>query len=49
MPPPILYALWLFVEEYSPGQDPPYRKSSKNKCHSKKKTKKTNKRLKSKK
>lgn len=37
-----------FVEEYSPGQDPPYRKSSKNKCHSKKKTKKT-KRLKHKK
>ena len=37
-----------FVEEYSPGQDPPYRKSSKNKCHSKKKTKKT-KRLKNKK
>lgn len=37
-----------FVEEYSPGKDPPYRKSSKNKCHSKKKTKKT-KRLKNKK
>ena len=37
-----------FVEEYSPGQDPPYRKSSKNKCHSKKKVKKT-KRLKNKK
>jgi mannosyltransferase OCH1-like enzyme len=29
-----------FVEEYSPGKDPPYRKSSKNKCHSQKKTKK---------
>ena len=28
-----------FVEEYSPGQDPPYRKSSRNKCHGKKKTK----------
>ena len=38
-----------FVEEYSPGQDPLYRKSSKNKCHSKKKIKKTNKKLKSKK
>ena len=38
-----------FVEEYGPGQDPPYRKSSKNKCHSKKKTKRTNKRLKNKK
>jgi len=37
-----------FVEEYSPGQDPPYRKSSKNKCHSEKKTKKR-KRLKNKK
>ena len=36
-----------FVEEYSPGQDPSYRKSSKNKCHSKKKKKRTNKRLKS--
>lgn len=23
-----------FVEEYSPGQDPPYRKASENKCHS---------------
>jgi|TARA_B110000503_G_C7126090_1_gene404661 hypothetical protein len=39
--------LYPFVEEYSPGKDPSYRKSSKNKCHSKKKTKKTNKRLKS--
>jgi len=29
-----------FIEEYSPGQDPPYRKSTKNKCHSKNKTKK---------
>ena len=38
-----------FVEEYSPGQDPPYRKSSKNKCHGKKKTKKKTKRLKNKK
>ena len=28
-----------FVEEYTPGQDPPYRKSSKNKCHSFKKIK----------
>ena len=28
-----------FVEEFSPGEDPPYRKSGKNKCHSKKKTK----------
>ena len=28
-----------FVEEYTPGQDPPYRKSSKNKCHSFKKKK----------
>jgi len=35
-----------FVEEYSPGQDPPYRKSSKNKCHSKKKTKNIKQRLK---
>ena len=37
-----------FVEEYSPGQDPPYRKSSKNKCHGKKKTKKKTKKLKKK-
>ena len=37
-----------FVEEYLPGQDPKYRKAKKNKCHSKKKTKKTNKRLKGK-
>jgi len=37
-----------FVEEYSPGLDPPYRKSSKNKCHGKKKTKKKTKRLKKK-
>lgn len=29
-----------FVEEYSPGKDPPYRKAGKNKCFSKKKTKK---------
>ena len=28
-----------FVEEYSEGVDPPYRKSGKNKCHSKKRTK----------
>jgi len=28
-----------FIEEYSPGVDPPYRKSGKNKCHSKKRTK----------
>ena len=34
-----------FVEEYSPGKDPMYRKASKNKCHSKKKT---NKRIKGK-
>ena len=32
--------LYPFVEEYSPGKDPSYRKSSKNKCHSKKKNKK---------
>ena len=38
-----------FVEEYSPGQDPPYRKAKKNKCHSKKKTKKIKKRFKNKK
>ena len=38
-----------FVEEYEPGRDPPYRKATKNKCHSKKKTKKTNKKLKAKK
>ena len=37
-----------FVEEYLPRQDPMYRKAKKNKCHSKKKTKKTNKRLKGK-
>tara|TARA_B110000285_G_C14978379_1_gene540078 strand:+ start:67 stop:918 length:852 start_codon:yes stop_codon:yes gene_type:complete len=37
-----------FVEEYEPGVDPPYRKSSTNKCHSKKKTKNM-KRLKNKK
>jgi len=38
-----------FVEEYDPGVDPPYRKSGKNKCHSKKKTKNKTKRLKNKK
>ena len=38
-----------FVEEYTPGQDPPYRKASKNKCHGKKKTKKKVRRLKNKK
>lgn len=38
-----------FVEEYSPGQDPPYRKSSRNKCHGKKKTKRIKKRLQNKK
>ena len=38
-----------FVEEYSPGQDPLFRKASKNKCHSQKKTKRINKRLKNKK
>ena len=37
-----------FIEEYSPGEDSPYRKSGKNKCHSKKKTK-NKKRLKNKK
>tara|TARA_B100000035_G_C20991862_1_gene550541 strand:+ start:419 stop:1267 length:849 start_codon:yes stop_codon:yes gene_type:complete len=37
-----------FIEEFSPGEDPPYRKSGKNKCHSKKKTK-NKKRLKNKK
>ena len=37
-----------FVEEYEPGVDPPYRKSRKNKCHSKK-SKRTMKKLKSKK
>lgn len=30
-----------FVEEYSPGEDPLYRKSSKNKCHSKRKSNKS--------
>ncbi|MBT6325103.1 MAG: hypothetical protein HOJ35_03985, partial [Bdellovibrionales bacterium] len=34
-----------FVEEYTPGQDPPYRKASKNKCHGKKKTKQKTKKL----
>jgi hypothetical protein len=38
-----------FVEEYSPGIDPPYRKAAKNKCHGKKKTKKKTIRLKNKK
>jgi len=38
-----------FVEEYDPGVNPPYRKAEKNKCHSKKKTKKKNKRIKNKK
>ena len=37
-----------FVEEYSPGVDPPYRKSSKNKCHDTKKKKKTMKVIKNK-
>lgn len=27
------YYMYPFVEEYSPGQDPPYRKAGKNKCH----------------
>lgn len=36
-----------FVEEYEPGRNPPYRKARKNKCHSKKKSKRTNKKLKS--
>lgn len=31
------YYFYPFVEEYSPGQDPPFRKSSKNKCHKKSK------------
>ena len=35
-----------FIEEYSPGKDPLFRKSSKNKCHSKIKKKHTNKKLK---
>ena len=38
-----------FVEEYDPGVNPYYRKAEKNKCHSKKKTKKKTKRLKNKK
>ena len=38
-----------FVEEYEPGVNPPYRKYGRNKCHSKKKGKRTKKRLKSKK
>ena len=38
-----------FVEEYSPGQNPPYRKATKNKCHNQKKTKRVRKRLKNKK
>ena len=38
-----------FVEEYTPGQDPPYRKASKNKCHGKKKTKQKTKKLRNKK
>tara|TARA_Y100000389_G_C17447440_1_gene512491 strand:+ start:1174 stop:2145 length:972 start_codon:yes stop_codon:yes gene_type:complete len=37
-----------FVEEYSPGIDPPYRKSSKNKCHDNKKKKKSMKLIKNK-
>ena len=37
-----------FVEEYSPNQDPLYRKSSKNKCHSKVRKSKSTKSLKSK-
>jgi len=50
---PSIY-FYPFVEEYSPGKNPPYRKASKNKCHdTKKKKKKTNpkntKRLKNKK
>ena len=36
-----------FIEEWTPGQDPPYRKATKNKCHTKKKRKLTNKKLKS--
>jgi len=38
-----------FVEEYAPGVDPPYRKSSKNKCHDKTKKRKTMKQLNAKK
>jgi hypothetical protein len=43
--------LYPFVEEYLPGKDPPYRKSSKNKCHKKtfKKKPKSYRRLKNKK
>lgn len=37
-----------FVEKYTATQDPPYRKSSKNKCHKNKKTKRINKRIKKK-
>lgn len=33
------YYFYPFVEEYSPGRDPPFRKSSKNKCHKAKKNK----------
>ena len=35
-----------FVEEYTSGEDPPYRKASKNLCHNKSKKKYTNKKLK---
>tara|TARA_B110000285_G_scaffold167283_1_gene186970 strand:- start:19 stop:906 length:888 start_codon:yes stop_codon:yes gene_type:complete len=45
---PTIY-FYPFVEEYGPGIDPPYRKSSKNKCHSHKKTKAKTKHLKNKK
>ena len=43
--------MYPFVEEYAPGMDPPYRKSSKNKCHKKslKKKRKSYRRLKNKK
>ena len=45
---PTIY-FYPFVEEYEPGVDPPYRKSSKNLCHSHKKSKTKKKRLKNKK
>jgi len=44
---PSIY-FYPFVEEYSPGKDPPYRNASENKCHGKKRTKKKTTRLKNK-
>ena len=41
--------MYPYVEEYSPGEDPPYRKAGKDKCHSRKKTKRKRTRLKNKK